>query len=63
MDIRPIKTEQDYERALAEVSRYFVEQPEPGSPEGDRFDMLSDLITAYEDCHFYMPLPDARQAR
>lgn len=57
MDIRPIKTEQDYEWALSEVTRYFDDQPEPGSPEGDRFDVLSDLIAAYEDRHF--PLPDA----
>ncbi|WP_210160635.1 helix-turn-helix domain-containing protein [Ancylobacter novellus] len=57
MDIRPIKTDADYEWALAEVTRYFEQQPEPGSMEGDRFDVLSDLIAAYEERHF--PLPDA----
>ena len=57
MDIRPIKTDADYEWALAEVTRYFEQQPEPGSTEGDRFDVLSDLIAAYEERHF--PLPDA----
>lgn len=57
MDIRPIKTEADYEWALAEVTRYFKEQPQPGSPDGDRFDVLSDLIAAYEERHF--PLGDA----
>jgi len=57
MDIRPIKTDVDYEWALAEVTRYFEQQPEPGSIEGDRFDVLSDLIAAYEERHF--PLPDA----
>lgn len=56
MDIRPIKTDADYEWALAEVTRYFEQQPEPGSTEGDRFDVLSDLIAAYEERHF--PLPD-----
>lgn len=57
MDIRPLKTDADYEWALAEVTRYFEQQPEPGSTEGDRFDVLSDLIAAYEERHF--PLPDA----
>ena len=57
MDIRPIKTDADYEWALAEVTHYFEQQPEPGSTEGDRFDVLSDLIAAYEERHF--PLPDA----
>ena len=57
MDIRPIKTDADYEWALAEVTRYFEQQPEPGSMEGDRFDVLSELIAAYEERHF--PLPDA----
>lgn len=57
MDIRPIKTDADYEWALAEVTRYFEQQPEPGSMEGDRFDVLSDLIAAYEERYF--PLPDA----
>lgn len=57
MNIRPIKTDADYAWALAEVTRYFEHQPEPGSPEGDRFDVLSDLIAAYEERYF--PLPDA----
>jgi HTH-type transcriptional regulator/antitoxin HigA len=56
MDIRPIKSEADYEWALAEVSRYFDDQPEPGSPDGDRFDVLATLVEAYENAHF--PLPD-----
>lgn len=60
MDIRPIKTDVDYEWALVEVTRYFEQQPEPGSMEGGRFDVLSDLIAAYEERHF--PLPDADPA-
>ena len=33
-NIRPIKTEADYEWALAEVTAYFDNQPEPGSLKG-----------------------------
>ena len=55
MDIRPIRTAADHEWALAEISLYFDNQPEPGTPEADRFDILADLIEAYEDRHFPMP--------
>jgi HTH-type transcriptional regulator/antitoxin HigA len=52
MDIRPIRTAEDHEWALAEIARYFDNQPAPGTPEADRFDVLADLIDAYEARHF-----------
>lgn len=55
MDIRPIRTQDDLDWALAEISPYFDNQPRPGSPEADRFDVLADLIEAYENRHFPMP--------
>ncbi|ABL68379.1 helix-turn-helix domain-containing protein [Paracoccus denitrificans] len=57
MDVRPIRTEADYQWALAEIAPYFDNQPEPGTPEADRFDVLADLIEAYEDRHH--PIPEA----
>lgn len=51
-DIRPIRTEDDYDWALAEVASYFEKQPQPGSADGDRFDVLSTLIEAYENKHY-----------
>ena len=51
MDIHPLRTEADYDWALAEVERYFNDQPQVGTPDGDRFIMLSDLIEAYEAKH------------
>lgn len=56
MNVRPIKTEADYDWALAEVAAYFDDLPEPGTPEADRFDVLADLIEAYENRVY--PLPD-----
>jgi HTH-type transcriptional regulator / antitoxin HigA len=50
-DIRPIRNEDDLAWALAEVEKYFDDEPEVGSEEGDRFDVLSDLIEAYESKH------------
>lgn len=48
MDIRPLKTEEDYDWALREIERYFVVEPKRGTPEADRFDVLSELIESYE---------------
>jgi len=58
MDIRPLKTEADYDWALAEITRYFENEPEVGSPDGDRFDVLATLIEAYEDIHHPIAIPD-----
>lgn len=57
MDVRPIKTEADYQWALGEVERYFDNQPEPGTTEGDRFDVLADLIEVYENRHWQIEAP------
>lgn len=57
-DIRPVKTEADYAWAIAEITRYFENEPEPGSPDGDRFDVLATLIEAYEDRHYPIANPD-----
>lgn len=57
-NIRPLRTEDDYEWAIAEVSAYFEHEPAPGSPEGDRFQILLDLIGAYEDKHYPVSAPD-----
>ncbi|MBX3576961.1 MAG: helix-turn-helix domain-containing protein [Rhizobiaceae bacterium] len=61
MDVRPIRTEQDYDWALAEISRYFENEPRVGTPDGDRFEVLLTLLAAYEDKHYPMPEVDALQ--
>ncbi|MCB1918866.1 MAG: transcriptional regulator [Candidatus Competibacteraceae bacterium] len=58
MEIRPIRTEDDYQAALREVSAFFDQEPEPGSPEGDRFEVMLTLLEAYEAQHFPIDLPD-----
>jgi HTH-type transcriptional regulator / antitoxin HigA len=58
MDIRPIKTEADYDWALAEIERYFAQEPQSGSPEADRFDVLAALIESYEAKHWPVEPPD-----
>jgi len=48
MDIRPLHTEDDYRAALAEVSALVDLDPEPGTSEGDRLEVLSILVEHYE---------------
>ncbi|WKA27358.1 helix-turn-helix domain-containing protein [Bradyrhizobium roseum] len=52
MDVRPLHNERDYDWAIREISRYFDAEPTPGTADGDRFEVLSTLIKAYEDEHF-----------
>jgi HTH-type transcriptional regulator / antitoxin HigA len=62
MEIRPIRTDDDYRAALAEVSPLFDDEPEPGTPEGDRFDVLCTLIEAFERKHYPVAAPDPVEA-
>jgi HTH-type transcriptional regulator / antitoxin HigA len=50
MEIKPIRTEADYEAALKEVERLWGAKP--GTPDGDRFEVLFTLVEAYEDQHY-----------
>ncbi len=58
MDIRPIRTPQDYDWALAEIARYFEREPEVGTPDADRFNVLAELINAYENKNYPIEAPD-----
>ena len=52
MDIRPLVAESDLDWALAEVDRYFVQEPAPESMEAARFQVLLALIETYESKHW-----------
>lgn len=58
MDVRPIRTEADYDWACAEIARYFEHEPAPGTAAAARFDVLAALIGAYEDRHWPVEPPD-----
>ncbi|PWC34198.1 XRE family transcriptional regulator [Azospirillum sp. TSO35-2] len=62
MDIRPLKTEADYDWALREIEPYFEQEPEPGTAEADRFDLLALVIERYEDEHWPIDPPEAPDA-
>ena len=55
MDIKPIRTERDYQAALEEIDRLM--DAEPNTPEGDRLDVLATLVEAWEEVHFPIEEP------
>jgi HTH-type transcriptional regulator/antitoxin HigA len=60
MQIHPIKTEADHQAALAEIERLW--DARPGTPEGDRLEVLTTLVEAYEEQHHAMLRPDPIEA-
>lgn len=56
MDINPIKTETDYQSALREIEGLMDAQLD--TPEGDRLDMMTTLVEAYETKHYPIEAPD-----
>jgi HTH-type transcriptional regulator/antitoxin HigA len=59
-DLKPIRSEEDYEEALAETERLW--SAPAGTPDGDRLDILATLIDAYETQHYPMDPPDPVEA-
>ena len=55
--VSPIRTEDDYEAALARIAEIF--HAEIGTPEGDELDVLVDLVELYEDRHHAVAFPSA----
>jgi HTH-type transcriptional regulator / antitoxin HigA len=55
-DLWPIRTEEDYEAALAEIGRLWGAKS--GTSDGDRLEVLATLVDAYESEHFPMDPPD-----
>ena len=62
MNIHPIRTHADYAAALREISVLMDSDPELGSPDGDRLDILVTLVQTYEAKHVPMTAPDPVEA-
>lgn len=60
MDIYPIKTEQDYQRALTDIESLMM--AEIDTPDGDRLDILVTLVEDYEQKHYPIDFPDPVEA-
>ncbi len=62
MDIRPIHDEGAYKAALKEISVLMEKDPEVGTLEGDRLDIMATLVQAYEAQLYPIDLPDPIEA-
>ena len=60
MEIKPIRTKADYERALRDIERLWGAKPR--TPDGDKLDVLATLVEAYEQKHFPIDPPDPIEA-
>ncbi len=60
MNIRPIRTAEEYEEACKRIDEIF--QAEPGSPEDDVLEILATLVDAYEEKHFPIGMPHPIEA-
>ena len=56
MQLKPIRTEADYEAALEQIERLM--DAEPGTSDGDRLDILTTLVEAYEAAYHPIEAPD-----
>lgn len=56
MTIRPIRNEADYDAALAEIDGLMGAAP--GTPEGDKLEVLVTLVERYEAEHWVIDPPD-----
>jgi HTH-type transcriptional regulator/antitoxin HigA len=60
MDEKPIKSERDHRRALQEIERLM--DARPNTPQGDRLDVLTTLVEAWERKHHAIETPDPVEA-
>ena len=60
IELKPIRTEADYDAALAEIGRLW--EAKSGTPDGDRLDVLATLIEAYETRMHPIDPPDPIEA-
>lgn len=52
MNRQVLASQEEYELAVRELSILFDNPPQPGTPEGDRFEALIVMVDQYETTHF-----------
>jgi len=62
MNIVPIHTEADHQATLKEIAALMQGDPESGTPDGDRLDILVTLVQAFEAKHSPIGAPDPVEA-
>ncbi len=60
MEIKPIRTEEDYRQALKRAAEIWDSQP--GTSEIDELEVILPLIESYEEIHHHIAPPDPIEA-
>jgi HTH-type transcriptional regulator/antitoxin HigA len=60
MHLKPIRNKADHENALVEIERLW--DAEEGTADGDRLEILTTLVEAYEEARFPIDMPDPIEA-
>ncbi len=55
IQLPPLENDDELDRALARIWELF--HSKPGTPESDELRALSEIVEAYEDIHYPIPLP------
>jgi len=61
METKPIRTKADLSAAMKEIETLM--SAKAGTAEGERLDVLSALVEAYERKHFPMDVPNLRKKK
>ena len=62
VNIKPVKTEKDYDDAILRINQLLDLNPAPGSDEDNELEVLSTLVEVYEDEHYPILPPDPIEA-
>jgi HTH-type transcriptional regulator/antitoxin HigA len=60
MNIKPIKTEEDYNTALSQIESLM--DAKPNTPQMDKLEVLTTLVEVYEEQHYAIDAPDPIEA-
>lgn len=58
MAIRPVKTDNDYKKALLRIEKLMDVSPDTAA--GEELDLLATLVEVYEREHFTIGSPDSK---
>ncbi len=60
MNIKPIKTQEDYNATLSQIEKLM--DAKPNTPQMDELEVLTTLVEAYEKQHYKIDAPDPIEA-
>jgi HTH-type transcriptional regulator/antitoxin HigA len=60
--IKPIKSDEQYDDALARIYLLLQKDLKPGSKQSDELEVLSILVKEYESVHYPVPKPNPLEA-